>query len=108
MDINDRLETEFAANIDRFEQGKLPAFTHKQYVAANDALTALYAQSHLLAWESPGNLRLRMRDAERAWLEYRGAFAAFAILRWPSASGDSWLTYLTSQRLKQLKTLAIP
>jgi len=107
MDINDRLETEFAANIDRFEQGKLPAFTHHQYGDANYALNAFYQQLLTATYRSHGNLMFRIRDAERAWLAYRDAFVEFARLRWPSISGDSWLTFLTNERMKQLRNLPI-
>jgi uncharacterized protein YecT (DUF1311 family) len=107
MDINDRLETEFAAEIDRFEQGRLPAFTHQQYGDAKFALNQTYQQLLTATYQSHGNLMLRMRDAERAWPAYRDAFADFAKLRWPSVSADSWLTFLTNERMKQLKNLPI-
>jgi uncharacterized protein YecT (DUF1311 family) len=107
MDIDDRLETEFAANIDSFEQGKLPAFTHHQYGDANYALNALYQQTLDETFHSPGNLRVTIRDAERVWLAFRDAFVEFAKLRWPSVSGDSWLTFLDNERMTQLKNLPI-
>jgi uncharacterized protein YecT (DUF1311 family) len=105
MDIDDRLETEFAADIDRFEQGKLPAFTRNQHDEASDALYALYQRKLTQTVHSNGNLMLRIRDAERAWVVYRDAFVEFAKLRWPSVSGDIWVTFLTAERLKQLRSL---
>lgn len=107
MDIDDRLETAFAANIDSFEQGKLPAFTHQQRGNANYALNASYQRLLTVTYRSNGNLMLKIRDAERAWQAYRDAFLAFAKLRWPSVSGDSWLTFLIDERMKQFKSLPI-
>ena len=51
--------------------------------------------------------RMRIRDAERAWQVYRDAYVEFAKLRWPSVSGDSWLTLLTNERMKQLRNLPL-
>ena len=50
---------------------------------------------------------MKIRDAERAWQVYRDAFVEFAKLRWPSVSGDSWLTLLNNERMKQLKNLPL-
>ena len=40
MNIDDQLEAEFAGDIERFEQGKLPAFTHQDELDADKALNA--------------------------------------------------------------------
>jgi uncharacterized protein YecT (DUF1311 family) len=107
MDIDDRLETDFASAIDRFEQGKLPASTHRQYGDAKYALNAFYQQLLSQTFRSNREQMMKIRDAERAWQVYRDAFVEFAKLRWPSVSGDSWLTLLNNERMKQLKNLPL-
>ncbi len=107
MDIEDRLETEFAVNIGGFEQGKLPALTHQKYGDAKFALNATYQQLLTATHNANGNLMLKIRDAERTWPAYRDAFVEFAKLRWPSVSGDSWLTFLTNERIKQLRSVPL-
>jgi len=40
-----------------------------------------------------------IRTAERSWLAYRDAWIAFAKLRYPSVSDETWLTLLTKDRI---------
>jgi uncharacterized protein YecT (DUF1311 family) len=102
MEIDDELEVAFAGNIDRFEQGKLPQFTHQDYLDADNALNARYRKALTVAENGPE----KMRAAEQAWLVYRDAFVTFAKLRWPGVSADGWLTFLTSERIARLKKMS--
>lgn len=103
FDIDDRLERDFVAAIDGFEQGKLPAFKRGEYGDAKYGLSDLYQQLESMTFQSNRSRMYKLRDAERAWQEYRDAFVDFAKLRWPSVSEHSWLTLLDNERIAQLK-----
>ena len=103
FDIDDRLERDFVAAIDGFEQGKLPALKRWEYGDAKYALSDLYQQLESMAFQSNRSRMYKLRDAEHAWQEYRDAFVEFAKLRWPSVSEDSWLTLLDKERMEQLR-----
>jgi uncharacterized protein YecT (DUF1311 family) len=108
LEAQDNINQEFAADIDRLEQGRLPKASHLDYVHADQDLNSGYRKvwAELVQTRAqdpdepgPGNLLA----AERAWLVYRDAFVAFAKLRWPQVSGDSWLTFLTRERIARLE-----
>jgi uncharacterized protein YecT (DUF1311 family) len=108
LEVQDNVNQEFAADLDRLEQGKLPKATHLDYVHADQNLNSGYrkVRAELMQTKAqdpdepgPGNLLA----AERAWLVYRDAFVAFAKLRWPQVSADSWLTFLTRERIARLE-----
>ena len=44
------------------------------------------------------------RNTQRMWIRFRDAWVTFAQLRWPEINSDSWMTYLTRQRTKQIET----
>jgi uncharacterized protein YecT (DUF1311 family) len=108
LEVQDNVNQEFAADIDRLEQRKLPKATHLDYVHANQDLNSGYrkvwaelVQTKAQDPDEPGPRNLLA--AERAWLVYRDAFVAFAKLRWPQVSPDSWLTFLTRERIARLE-----
>jgi len=43
-----------------------------------------------------------IRMAERAWIVYRDAWVRFAKVRWPEVSEDSWLTFLSEERVRRM------
>ena len=106
LDIADKVNEQFTKDIDQFEQGRLPSFTHDNYLAADKTLNASYREQLDYMAENKGAVTSDpsfARDAERAWLVYRDAFVGFARLHWPDVSADSWLTFLTSERTKRLE-----
>jgi uncharacterized protein YecT (DUF1311 family) len=46
-----------------------------------------------------------IREAQRAWLDYRDAWIKFGKVRYPAISEPSWKAFFTEQRLKMLKEL---
>jgi uncharacterized protein YecT (DUF1311 family) len=42
---------------------------------------------------------------ERAWIGYRDAWVAYAALRWPHTSADSWRTWLSLEQADDLKNI---
>lgn len=44
-----------------------------------------------------------IRQAERAWLKYRGAWVAFARLRYPTIGAEAWSALLTKDRVAILE-----
>lgn len=47
--------------------------------------------------------QLAFRGTQRLWIRFRDAWVTFALLRWPEVTSDSWMTYLTQQRTKQME-----
>ena len=43
------------------------------------------------------------RKEQRAWLRYRDAFVAYAVVRWPAVRPDTWRAYLTHLRTAELQ-----
>jgi uncharacterized protein YecT (DUF1311 family) len=89
-----------------FDTGRLPNFTHQDYLNADKTLNAAYTtlMSDLAAQKKKDGCRVpeSIRDVERKWLNYRDDWIAFARLRWPQVSSDSWLTLLERERTDQL------
>ena len=48
------------------------------------------------------------RDTQRLWIRFRDAWMTFALLRWPEIPSNSWMTYLTQQRTRQIETCFAP
>ena len=43
------------------------------------------------------------KKEERAWIRYRDAFVAYAVVQWPAVPPDTWSAYLTHLRLAELQ-----
>jgi len=86
--------------------GKLPHFTHDEFLGADAALNDHYqdAKSAAVSCSDPRFCTTvdQLVDAERAWLAYRDAWVAYGQLRWPQVSADSWKTMLTRERTDML------
>jgi len=90
----------------RFDTGHLPSFTHQDYVDSDKKLNLTYNTilSNLSGRKKEDYCKSpeMIRATERAWIAYRDDWVAFARLRWPQVSADSWLTLLTKERTDQL------
>jgi len=93
----------FLAAIQAFEKGDLPRYSGTEAAQANADLTRAYQKA--LDDAEPGNANdgpvqpEDIRATETEWVAYRDAFLAFARLRYPSVSAESWLTLLTRDRI---------
>jgi uncharacterized protein YecT (DUF1311 family) len=86
--------------------GKLPNYTHQDFLGADAALNDHYqdAKTDAAACNDPENCLTvdQLVRAERAWLTYRDAWVAYGRIRWPQVSADSWRTMVTRERIDML------
>jgi uncharacterized protein YecT (DUF1311 family) len=110
IDWRDKLEDELLADLERYEQGRLPHGGSKAAREADAALNAAY-RDRIDTLEKkaagkdeeafPGTEDVAgTRDAQRAWLAYRDAFLAFARLRYPQVAPDAWVDVLSRARTR--------
>jgi uncharacterized protein YecT (DUF1311 family) len=101
-----RQQDELLADIRAFERGLLPQAD--DLTAQDKALNAAYAAA-LKAFPpsaSPGPVEADgVRAAQRLWIAYRDAYAAFGVARHPSVPERTWKAWLTRRRADQLRRL---
>lgn len=110
VDAEAAVHNDFAAALESFEAGHLPAAAEPHPEAADAALNQEYraimtsAQQHKDEYGAvdPDGIR----NTERAWLKYRDAWIAFAALRYPQVDRSVWLDLLTRDRTLVLKATA--
>jgi uncharacterized protein YecT (DUF1311 family) len=106
IDAEQSLRDDFLAALQIFEAGKHPSGSVQTYREADARLNAVYrkemanAEAHEKEYGAVQSVGIR--DAERAWLKYRGGWVAFARLRYPAIPPEAWLTLLTSDRTSVL------
>ncbi|HEX2833782.1 MAG TPA: lysozyme inhibitor LprI family protein [Thermoanaerobaculia bacterium] len=86
------------------------AATAAELATADKALNTNY-RAEIAAWaefsDEPGRYEGLCRDAQRAWIKYRDAFAAFYVAKWKGSASDEVLrreivTELTRTRAREL------
>jgi uncharacterized protein YecT (DUF1311 family) len=98
----------WAATLNHFAAGQLPRSSADDFSTADAALNTAYKAARAEAAKCDGNYCLtttQLTKIERAWIIYRDAWVAYAALRWPTASADSFRAWLTRERTEDLKTL---
>jgi uncharacterized protein YecT (DUF1311 family) len=103
IEAQDTLRDDFLAALQQYEKGTLPSQSTAQYSDADERLNSAYRKAFTDAEEHKNDYGgavqpSGIRDAERAWLEYRDAWIAFAKLRYPSVPASAWLALLTNDR----------
>jgi len=99
------LNDQFLAFIKQFEKGRLPKVI--DFKEADKNLNMLYAK--IMA--QPFNEEMMtinqagIKKTQRAWLQYRDAWARFGTLHYPQTQALAWKTWVTENRIKQLKKL---
>jgi uncharacterized protein YecT (DUF1311 family) len=104
IDIDDT----WARTLNQFADNKLPHYTETDFRKADADLNVSFRKALDTIANCYGDACLRaeqLRQIERAWIVYRDAWVAYAALRWPSTSADSWRTWLTLERAEDLKQL---
>lgn len=110
----------FAATLSRLESGSLPAADTAEARAADAALNALYrkimairlAPGDVSGYQSADSLpwttvtHAGIRKTERAWIAYRDAWRDFAERHAPAAAPARLFTWLTRERIADLKPFA--
>jgi uncharacterized protein YecT (DUF1311 family) len=104
VEAEEMLKNELLAMIRALETGKAPSASAGQLKAADAALNAgyrKYLSSEEVGGDYPGAItREGIRDAQRAWLRYRDAFVAFAVVKYPKVSRESILAWVTANRTR--------
>ena len=95
----------FIASVEQWSKERAPSASSAEAKSADAELNAMYRKT-MKDTEDP-EWRSRLRKAQRAWILYRDAFAAFYVDRWrDSAPADvlrrEIVTQLTSDRTKAL------
>jgi hypothetical protein len=88
----------------RLGQGKPPKYALDDYLKADKELNEVYAE--VMAGDFPEASSLKkegIRGAQRAWIQFRDAWAKFGPLWSPGTSEDGWKTYATLERSAQLR-----
>ncbi len=104
----EEVKNTFLSDLGQFEQGRLPAYTRLQCTAFDRRLElACMSVWHAMGQRS-AHQTMSMKDvleAQRLWLAYRDAWAAFGHARYPSVAAHSWKALLTARRIEQLRGL---
>lgn len=101
------IENNFRVSLKRFEKGNLPFFSPNDYKKSDAKLNAIYKK--IMNTKDNKNLqyttitRQGIKKTEIAWLNYRDAWVKFGSIRYPQVTAHSWKTWLTDQRIEQLK-----
>lgn len=99
------LETNFKHLLESLEMGKLPSYSAKEFEKSDAELNATYAAA--IKDSEKGNwgsvTKAGIVQTEKAWIRYRDAWVKFGSIRYPQVSADSWKTWITNERINQLK-----
>ena len=101
------------ASFRAFEEGFFPQYTRADFIEADKALNQIYSELRLRSLtdefsfgERPGFIQFEdVREVQRLWIKYRDAWVQFGSVKYPQVSPDSWKTWLTNERIKQLNSL---
>jgi hypothetical protein len=107
LDAEGELRERFKAALVACENGGLRGSSASELPRADLELNQLYRKALASAKAGEDGYGAvqpdGIRDAERAWLNYRDAWVTFARLRYPAISAEAWLTLLTNDRVAILK-----
>jgi uncharacterized protein YecT (DUF1311 family) len=87
----------------RAEQGKLPARDAQDYSKADADLNSAYKQALASDFADSTVTAAGIKATEKAWIRYRDAWVALGARRYPSVPADAWKTWLTRERIAQLR-----
>jgi uncharacterized protein YecT (DUF1311 family) len=104
---DEALKDELLAMLKALQAGKAPRLSAADYKAADDALNAAYRRflaSDTVGGDYPGAVtRQGVRDAQRAWLRYRDAFASFVAIKYPGTGRDAAAAWVTQNRTRMFE-----
>lgn len=104
-----QLDNDFVAALADFEAGKLPHFTEADDRNADARLNAVYAKALKAGGPGMGTVTPEgIRKTQRLWIPYRDQWVVFGRQKYPSVAQESWKTWVTEQRIKQLQDFVDP
>lgn len=108
IDEEAKLRNELLASLKSFDAGLLPK--EDDFVKADKELNDLY--SRIMKKEKIYDFgtitKEGIKATQRKWIKYRDAWVRFAVLRYRNTSPDLWRTWITRQRIGQLKEFVKP
>jgi uncharacterized protein YecT (DUF1311 family) len=112
LDAEVASRTKFVENLERFSKQRATAASAEDAKRADDALNSAYrAQQQLLKddfGDDAAEQQTYLRNAQRAWIPYRDAFADYYVERWrgtaaPDALRREIVTELSKQRAQAIR-----
>ncbi|QWV94670.1 DUF1311 domain-containing protein [Geomonas oryzisoli] len=98
------LSKEFVNAVVQFEKGKLPRYTHAEFINTDRELNTVYGKIQSKKdFDSGSVMQSDIKHTQRAWLKYREAWVAFGRQKYPQVTEESWRTWLTKKRIAMLK-----
>jgi len=99
------LDISFLGILKRCEAGTQPIYSTQEFIKADQELNAVY-QSIVKnkAFDYGTVQQSGIRKTEKAWLIYRDSWVRFGKVKYPKMYSTSFKTFLTSDRITQLKT----
>lgn len=102
------LEQNFVSSITKFNRGELPSYSDNDFIRADSEMNLIYKsiqkktgdQSSWWGTVTKDNIKI----TQRAWLKFRDAWVTFAKQKYPSVPAVAWKTWLTRERVEQLKS----
>ncbi len=101
---------EFVRNLQQLSKGSVQRSTNTDVLDADHDLNLTYrkltAQAKAHETEYGAVQPADIQSTQRAWIEYRDRWLAFAALVRPDTNADTWLTWLTKRRIEVLNNTA--
>jgi hypothetical protein len=98
------LEEEFHNSLKKCEGGDLPGFGLLDFKKADAILNKIYSMIMKTSDREYGTVKpAGINSVQRKWLDYREAWVRFGSVRYPRVKGDSWRSWLTQERVEQLR-----
>lgn len=101
----EKLKEDLLGSIREFESGETPK--ENDFTSADQKLNEIYSKimSGTRTFQNGTARKEGVKATQRKWLKYRDAWVQFAASKYPNTSSEIWKTWLTQQRIEQLKTL---
>ncbi|MFA6303947.1 MAG: lysozyme inhibitor LprI family protein [Legionella sp.] len=92
--------------LDKTIQCKLPSYSSENYQKADGLLNSLYKKSQNKPDKEFMVTRAGIKKTERAWIKYKDSWVEFGHIKCPMISENTWKTFVTRERIEQLKVFA--
>lgn len=100
------LQEDWLASLQAFEEGRLPAYSSREYAKLDHELNKRFQALQRRA-PSSGTVTFEdIREAQRGWLTYREALVMFGRQKYPTVAAHAWRAFATEKRIQALNELA--
>ncbi len=101
------LEENFVSSMGKFSHGEFPSYSKEDFIQVDRELNMIYkeiqgkTENQVSLWGTV--TKDGIKNTQRAWLKFRDAWVIFAKQKYPSVADVVWKTWLTRERIEQLK-----